>query len=206
MASLENRYPPLFERLFRALGLRGPIGSEVSYAAGTSIDLLDLTKPEYTWLSREFRYMAGIDVSASVGNQSIIGILNASTDRLVVVERAAIFNPGAAVINCGCNTDTASTGATSGRVMGLDTRQDISTTLAPRPTAQPFSNAAAVALPATSPFFRVNVNQYLELASPDIPIVLRPGTAWWVQTGATNTALQALLSWRERQISDSELS
>lgn len=206
MSLLENRYPPLFERLFRALGLRGPIGSLVTYEAQTGINMLDLTRPEYAWLWREQRYV-GTFAQAAVAAQNSVGIIvNSSTTRLVMIDRLRLTNRNAASVIYGLNTDTASAGVQTTRIMDQDTRSALSTVLGARPIAQLFNHAAAIALPATSPFVQLSTGVESDIIDPSCPVVLRPGTALWLQTSNVNVALDALIYWREREFSDTELS
>ena len=203
--ALRSRYAPIMERLFRALGIRGPLPEDLAWQSQLGVTLLDLTKPEYAWLGREARYVGTMQQAAIVGNNSVVIISNPGT-QLVTLELVRIYNRNAGSLIVGWNTDTATAGVAATRFMGLDTRQDISTTLAPRPTVQLFTNAAVVAFPATSPSIQMNSGTTEDIAAPAHPIVLRPGTTLWIQTAATNIQLDVGVWWRERAPSDSELS
>ena len=106
--------------------------------------------------------------------------------------------------NLGMNTDTATFGAASARTMGLDTRQDLSTTVA-RPTLAAAVGTQVLALPASSPAFNLAASEVRDIITPDTPVVLRPGTVLWLQVSAVNLQLDAKYWWRERTPSDSEL-
>ena len=203
--SLLNRYPQMFERLFRALGIRGPLPDSIAWESQLGVQLLDLSRPEYSWLWRETRYVASLQQAASVGNNSVVIIANQGS-QLVTIDRLRVSNRNAGSLLFGMNTDTATAGGALSRVMGLDTRQDISTTAPPRPQVTLFANAAVVALPATSPSWQINTGVDVDVFTPDFPCILRPGTTLWVQTQAVNTALDVSVWWRERAPSDSELS
>lgn len=203
--SLNNRYPPLFERVFRALGIRGPLPDELSWLTQMGVQLVDFSRAEYAWLWREARYIGTLQQAASVGNNSVV-ILSNESRKLVAIDRLRISNRNAGSIIVGMNTDTAAAGAAVTRFMGLDTRQDISTTLAPRPTLKLYANAAVVAFPASSPSWSLSSSQEIDVLTPDQPLVLRPGTTLWLQTSAVNLQLDVTAWWRERDPSDSELS
>ncbi len=207
MAYVESRYAPLFERLFRALGLRGPIPSLVTWEAQTGITLLDLTAPEYSWLWREQRYMYGLVVAAVAAQNSVAIISNpSSSTALVVIERIRVHNSNGAVQTLGFITDTATAGVQSGRVQGQDTRADNGTTALPRPQSQAFTNNAALAYPASAASFQIGNGASQEIVTPQTPFVLRPGSALWVQDSSVNQSLQIQVWLRERIASDTELS
>lgn len=205
MTFIENRYPQLAERLFRALGLRGPLSSLVTWEAQVGINLADFSRPEYAWLMREQRYVGSAQQPAVAAQNSII-VLQNSGSNLVIIDRLQLENRNAGSITVGLNTDSATFGAASSRVMGLDTRADLSTTAVPRPTLLAFAGTQVLALPASSPAWNLSSSEVRDLTTPETPIVLKPGTTLWIQVSAVNLQLDAKYWWRERVPSDSELS
>ena len=205
MSYVENRYPQLAERLFRALGLRGPLSSLVTWESQVGINLADLTRPEYAWLMRETRYVGSAQQAAVAAQNSIITFANTGRN-LITIDRLQVENRNAGSITVGINTDVAAFGAASARVMGLDTRQDVSTSPVPRPTLAAAAGSQVLALPATSPAWNMSSSEVRDLLTPDTPLVLKPGTVLWVQVSAVNLQLDVKLWWRERAPSDSELS
>lgn len=203
MSYVESRYPSLAERLFRALGLRGPLSSLVTWEAQVGLNLADFSKPEYAWLARELRYVGSAQQGAVAAQNSILTLSNTGL-QLVILDRIQLENRNAGSITVGMNTDTATFGAASARTMGLDTRQDLSTTVA-RPTLAAAVGTQVLALPASSPAFNLAASEVRDIITPDTPVVLRPGTVLWLQVSAVNLQLDAKYWWRERTPSDSEL-
>lgn len=207
MSGLLNRYPPLFERLFRALGIRGPLPDSLTWEAQLGVNLLDLSRPEYSWLWREQRYVYGHTVSpvAAQNSVSIIG-LPSTASALLVIDKIRIWNANAGTQSFGLLTDSASAGAAVNRVCGLDTRADLSTTAVARPQSQVFAHNAALGFPGGAARFQLAANTELVLNSEATPWVLRPGTFLWLQDENVNLSLNVQYFVRERQPSDSELS
>lgn len=163
---------------------------------------LEADRPEYEWLKRA-RLCAGFAVvAASVGNFSIVQLMNpAGSTVLAVVRLIFLSAPVAGGFNVDQTTIAQAT-LVAGQSQILDARSGLAGG-GSVPTCQ-IRTGIPAAIPGTPiGFFRVlaNVSQPIE-----IPIVLMPGSSVYVRGAAANLAVDGTFYWMERQFDPEELA
>lgn len=197
----------LGDRLWRALNLRGSqqTPGQLTPSVDTSVKLLDLTAPEYAWLSREKRF-AGTGIASAVAaqNSQVEFRNNAGSGLIMVVDSIEILTGAATGFGLFLSTVTNLGLSQSQRTQALDARQEEGGILStPSPQGLIFFGASAFAIPSASWFMTMTGLGHYVL--PCVPIVLKPGTYLRMLNGTTNVSLEVRLRWRERAPSPSEL-
>lgn len=204
--------PDYGEQLMRALGLKGDIPSYIAPELIATLQVDDLSRGEYAWLRRTARFQVGgtvVAVAGQFGIWTFFGQNNANRNLMGIVDSLSIGNPGAAAITVSFAgvTFTGVGGVTPNRFgQNLDDRQFLNVQSA---FAGGVGANAVNPTPAQACLYVVPAGGSLDI--PQLPVILTnvPFTTFnpslLVVCSAVNTAFTVAMSWRERQVLDSEL-
>lgn len=196
--------PAVGERLWRALNLRGANPDGVGSVVDASITALDLTQPEYAWLSREKRYIMGGEAAAVAAQNGQWEVRNnAGSGILSIVDKIVIASGTASPVGVYMSTVVNLGLGGNSRMTALDGRQEESGILStPAPQTLLFAGTSVLAIPAGALYIQTVTNVEIELKGP---WVLKPGTYLRLVWGTVNVAARFRAYVRERPPTPSEL-
>lgn len=201
------------ERLMRALALKGDLPQFMAPVFGNSFQLEDFSRAEWSWLRRETRWSVG---GTGVAGAGVFSIWAFGTDAATLrqtqatVDSIVVSNPSGATISLTFGLSMAGTGGVALTRFGqqLDDRQfQAAQSLYAAGTGQ---NAASPA-PAQGYLFSIPAGGAIQLPVTPVILTAQPNAAGTftsvivIVPTVVNTGFQVGMTWRERQLSDSEL-
>jgi hypothetical protein len=201
------------ERLMRALGLKGDLPQYLDPRYGLAFTADDFSLPEWSWPRRTARWSVGGTGVAGAGVFSIFAFAGQNVQgrsTLAIMDSILVSNPSAATISATFNVSASGFGGVAFTRFGqlLDDRQ-----FGASQSAYAAGTGQNAASPAAAQAFLFSVPAGGSLLLPVTPIILTnaPNAAatqnlgWVIVPTAVNTGMQVGCTWRERQLSDSEL-
>jgi hypothetical protein len=199
------------ERLMRALALKGDLPQYIAPVADLSYTQEDFTRFDWCWLRRETRWSVGGTGVAGVGVFSIFAFAAQSAvgrQTLASVDKIIVSNPSAATISVNFGLTMAGVGGVALTRFGqmLDDRQFQA---AQSGFAAGTGQNAASPAPAQCFLFSIPAGGSFDL--PVCPLLMTNadngvfGSAFVIVPTVVNVGMQVGMTWRERQLSDSEL-
>ena len=202
------------ERLMRVLGLKGDLPQYLDPRYGLAFTADDYSLPEWSWPRRMSRWSVGGTGVAGAGVFSIFAFAGqnvAGRNTMGIVDSILVSNPSAATISLTIGLTMSGSGGVALTRFGqiLDDRQYGNTQSAY--AAGTGQNAAS---PAPAQGFLFSVPAGGSVLVPVTPVVMTnaPNIGGIFTSGivivptAVNTGFQAGITWRERQLSDSEIT
>jgi len=202
------------EALMRILSLKGDLPQYLDPRYNVAFQVDDYSRPEWAWNRCQSRWSVGGTGVAGAGVFSIFAFFGQSVQGrgvMAIVDTILVSNPSAATISVNFGLTLAGFGGVAATRFGqlLDDRQFQATQSAY--AAGTGQNAASPA-PAQAFLFSIPAGGNLQL--PVTPLVLTnvPNAAGTFNSGfvivptVVNTGMQVGMVWRERALSDSELT
>lgn len=193
-----------WERLQRALDIKGSVPNAVDWSVQGGVQMLDLTDPAYLFLSRTTRWLVMNEVAGVAAQNSLFELVNpAGSNKIVQV--LELFTNVTANSSVGVWIDAVTFPGTTiqTKVTWLDSRHGV-TGLAAAPAASPRMGNAAVALNPFAPTTRAASTQFNDLYA-DRNLILTPGNRMAVQVVTVNIGLWVQCFWQERDALPQEL-
>ena len=199
------------EALMRILSLKGDLPSYLDprYSVGFQVD--DYSRPEWSWNRRQSRWSVGGTAVAGAGVFSIFTFFGQNVqgrNTMAIVDSIVVSNPSAATISLTFGLTMSGNGGVAATRFGqmLDDRQFLATQSAY--AAGTGQNAVSPA-PAQGYLFSVPAGG--SFALPVCPLVMTNQALAFtsgivIVPTVVNTGFQCGMVWRERQLSDSELT
>jgi hypothetical protein len=194
--------PEYQERLMRALDIKGDIPQELRAQLQPVFVAEDFTQPEFFWLKRGRSFQCFSGVAAVAGQNPVVELqaVTGNPDVLAVIDRIIISNPGAAAITVrfGLNTVRQVAGAVT--PTATDERQ-----LGQAAAYRVFTGNVVYANNAAQMGFDLATRQSAIIPGPWILSGFGTGAGCFgVYADALNVGLQVGVSWRERQLYQTE--
>jgi hypothetical protein len=206
--------PDLAEGIMRALAIKGAPPYELEPQYGLSVNVMDLTAPEFLWARRVMRLSQGIVLNAVAAqfSQAAFTPIAGAARTMCVVEKLFLTNTNAAASTflIDSQPSTAVTAAPGVPKSGLDDRALPFNQLQPTPSFGLVSLTAAAALTGTGAMVFALPSQgtlVLDLNwvfTARVPNTLPAPSSLLIQNGTVNTSMHAAVVWRERTLLASE--
>lgn len=192
----------------RAFDVKGSLDNHVDPLANLSIQLGDLTRVEYNWLSRKARYKWEFNTGAVAGQNSAIELQNpAGSNKLFVVSWVASARAAAVTTWSWWTDSVAPAGALNLRVQRLDTRQETFGIGVTQQLAVTNILTAAFAAPLVANQVSGSTScAALGVNESNSYLVLTPGQRMVLHNGTVNQAFDFTVIWSERDAASPELS
>lgn len=191
--TFQDQQPDHGQLCFRALGMAGPLPQYLNPEMQLTVQIEDLTAPEYQWLRRTRRVTAGFSVPAVAGQRGYVQVDASVTSPtgLVVLERVQLLQTTGATLNFQVGLGSTPGPLTQQTVSGMDDRAPLGTAIGRALLGQ---NAAPVVPPQAQTLFAVS-GVALDLP---VPWIIAGSSVWSLICVTVNQTFTVVLQWRER--------